>query len=209
MGSPIVKLDALTNLKTVIEAAIPDLAGKVTVHQAPSGAKMTFPNLSLVLGGRMQFEPAERLLQQDLGGNVVVWNVGAHEGTLQLRLVATTSLERMKYEQALLDLFTARELAPGVVVVPVVSTGGITWTAAFELDDSQWMDTGAQEREYDAIVNVNAVVPDLVVQTPVYTIDELILGLTHDMTTTFTPTTAVPPAVELVQINQDGTISHV
>lgn len=209
MGSPIVKLDALNNLAAVIAAAVPGLAGKITVHQAPSGTQLAHPNLALVLAGRMTFQPFERALQQDLGGNVVVWNVGAHEGNLQLRLVATTSLERMKYEQALIDLFMQRELAPGVVVVPVVSSGGISWTAAFEYDDSQWMDTSAQEREYDSIINVNAVVPALVVASPVYTIEELILGLTHDMTTTFTPTTAVPPAVELVQINPDGTLSHV
>ena len=201
----VVKLDALNALSAAIAAAVPALAGKIVVQQAVASKIESFPNLALVLAGRMEFEPADRLLQQDLGNNVVVWNMGAHSGPLQMRLVATSSLERATLEQALVDYAMARDNAPGVIVVPVTSAPSIAWTAAFELDDSQWQDTRALEREYDAILTFNAVIPALVTESPVYDVTKLLLGLTSDMTTTFTPSTFLD--TELVQLNTDGTLS--
>lgn len=204
----IVKLDALNALAAAIATAVPALAGKVVVQQAVSSKIESWPNLSISLAGKMEFNPADRLLQQDLGNNVVVWNVGAHEGPLQMRLVATSSRERMDLEQQVIDFAMARDLGPGVIVVPVVSAAVINWTAAFEYEDSQWQDVRAIEREYDAVLTFNAVIPALVTQSPVYDINKLFLGLTDDMTSTVTAQSfTTDPSIAVVSINQDGTLS--
>jgi len=204
----VVKLDALNALAAAIAAAVPALVGKITIQQEPPATIEAFPSLAIIFPGRPQFAPADRALHQDLGGNVVVWNVGAFEGPLQMRLTTTNKLDRAQLEQQLVDYAMAREGAPGVIVVPVVSASVINWVAAFELEDSgTWMDQRAFEREYDSVLTFNAVIPALVTQSPVYQIDKLVLGLTSDFTTQFTPSTFAPPDVELVVINQDGTLS--
>lgn len=206
--SVVVKLDALNALAAAIAAAVPALVGKITIQQEPPATIESFPNLSIILAGRPQFSPADRELQQDLGGGVVVWNVGAWEAPLQMRLVTTNKIDRAKLEQQIVDYALSREGAPGIVVVPVVSATSIHWTAAFELEDNgQWMDQRVIEREFETVLTFNAVIPALTVQSNVYQIDKLVLGLTSDFTTQFTPTTFAPPAVELVVINQDGTLS--
>lgn len=203
----IVKLEAITALQVAIAAAVPALAGAITVHQEVPATVEVFPSLAIVLPQRFQYEPAQRLMQADLGGNTVVWNVGAHEGVVQLRITASTSYERMQLEAQLTDWLLGAPLQPGVRALPVVSAPSIPWVAAFEYEDSSYIDVRALEREYEAVITLNAVIPALTTETNVYTIDKLILGLTEDMSTAFTPSTAIRPAVELVQINQDGTIT--
>ncbi len=205
--SAVVKLTALQALATALATAIPALAGKIIVQQAPSNVDETFPNLTIILAGKMTYEPHQRLLQADLGSNVVVYNVGSHSGPLQLRLVATSLKERATLEDAIERLATSREGGPGVIVVPVTDSDAVPWVAAFEYEDSQWMDQRALEREYESVMTFNAIVPALTTTTE-YEIDTLILGLTQDMTTAFTPSTFAPPAVELVSINADGSISQ-
>ena len=202
----IVKLDALTNFAAAIATAIPALAGKITIQQAPSAQVKTFPNLALVVAGKMTFDPAQRLISQDLGGNVLVWNVGCHEGMLQLQLTCSTTLDRATIEQELIDLLLSRIGGPGVFVVPVVSSSVIDWVAAFEYEDATWMDQRALEREYESVISVNFIVPALLIESPVYDINTLVLGFTEDFTTTPTADNFGPPLDELVSINQDGTI---
>lgn len=203
----IVKLDALTGLQAAIIAAVPTLANKVTVHQAVPAKVESYPNVAIVMAQRLAFDPKQRAMQADLGNNTVVWNVGAHEGPIQLRITATSSLERQTLDAALTDWLLGAPLAAGVRTVAVTSAPSIPWVAAFEYSDAQWFDY-ALEREYESVITLNAVIPALVTETPVYDITHLILGLTEDMSTTFTPSTAIPPAVELVEINQDGTITR-
>lgn len=201
----IVKLDAITALVAAISAAVPALNGKITVHQAVPSKVESFPNLAIVLAGRFPFEPHQRALEVDLGGNVVVWNVGAHSGPVQWRVSATTSKERIALEAALIDFAMSRIGSPGIVVVPVVASAQLTWVAAFEYEDSTWMDQRAQEREYEAVLTFTGVFPALVTESPVYDTTTLLLGLTQDFATAFTPSTF--PSVGLVRIHDDGTVT--
>jgi hypothetical protein len=205
----VVRIEALRALKARIETAIPELAGKVKVSQAPAGEEQTYPTLTII-PGTWKFDPhgeAEFATIGDPADGNVVFNVGAHSAPVQLRIVATTIGERWTLEQKVVDLFLGQELRAGVVIVPVTSCPELsTFIAAFEYDSDQWVDVGAFDRKLESAIVVNGVMPALVARTEVYEIDELVLGLTYDFDTAFTTDTMVPPNVELVLINQDGTI---
>jgi hypothetical protein len=206
----VVRLEALKALTTVIEDAVPELVGKVKVAQAPPGEVQTYPTLSLI-PGTWKYDPAQELEHATIGdpdAGVVVFNVGSFSTPLQLRLMSATLGERWAIEQKLVDLFMNQEQRPGILVVPVTTCPDLSdWIAAFEYDSDQWLDAAAFDRKYESLVIVNAIVPALVVRTGVYEISDLVLGLTEEMTKVFTTDTMVPPDVELVLINEDGTLS--
>lgn len=206
---PVVKVDAPNALALALTAQLAPFAlpAAIEVQTAPSAVIESFPNVSIIIPNRMMYEPAQRLMQQDLGGGNVVWNVGAHTGPVQIRIVATDKLTRARMEQSVIDLLLGREGSPGVFVTPITSTDLVSWVAAWEYEDSAFMDQRAQEREYESVITVNAVIPALVVTTGVQQIDKLVLGLTENFTATFTPSSFGPPLAELVIINQDGSIS--
>ena len=210
----IVRIEALRALGAVIEAAVPELAGNVKVGQAPSSTTQTYPSLTII-PGPLKYEPNQALEQATIGdpaGGVVVFNVGAHSGPIQLRIVATTIGERWTLEQKVADLFLGEPMRPGVVVVPVTSCPDLgDWIAAFEYDGDQWMDMDAFDRKLESLITVNGVIPALVTRTDAYPIETLALGVMTGITVDFdkpiTTDTMVPPAVEVVQINEDGTVS--
>jgi hypothetical protein len=204
----VVRIEALRALAAQIEAVVPALAGKVKAGQASSSVEQTYPTLTLTYGP-LTYEPAQELESATIGdpsAGVVVFNVGAHSGPCQLSIVATTVGERMQLEQDVVNVFLAREGAPGVVVVPVTTTPELgDWIAAFELTDDQWIDRDAFDRKLEALIQVNAVIPALVTRTDVYEIDELLLGLSTDFAAA--PTSMTAPSVEVVEIHDDGTIT--
>ena len=113
------------------------------------------------------------------------------------------------HERVREDVRRGTPMRPGVLMISVTDpdVSLLQWQAAFEYTDSSWDDSRSFEREFQAVITCNAVIPALVTEANVYEVSTLISGLTNDMTTVFTPSTAVPPAVELVQINQDGSIT--
>jgi hypothetical protein len=206
----IVRLEAFKSLAARIESAVPALVGKVKCAQAPSSTEQTYPTLTII-PGTFKYEPHQESEHATIGdpadGNVV-FNVGAHSGPVQLRIVATTIGERMSLEQSVTNFFMSQEMRPGIVITEVTACAELgRWIAAFEYDSDQWVDIEAFDRKLESLVIVNGIVPALVARTEVYEINELVLGMTADFDTTFTTDTMVPPVVELVLINEDGTIS--
>jgi hypothetical protein len=206
----IVKTQSIAAFAAAIAIAVPELYGKITVHQEVPATIEVFPNLAIVIAGRLAFDPAQEDVFADLGNNVVVFNVGAFEGPIQLRLTAATIRERSVLCEKIEQWMLSREGSPGIQVVQVIDVDNpttLSWVAAFEMDDEMWDDSGALMRTYESISTINVVLPALVTRSPVYTIETLILGTTGDFLTQFTPDTFGPPDVELVVINQDGSIS--
>jgi hypothetical protein len=206
----IVRIEALRRLGAVLEAAVPAIAGKVRIAQQPSGVDQTYPTVTII-PGPLKYEPHQEALHATIGppsnGNVV-FNVGAHHGPIEIRVVATTVGERWTLEQAISNVFLSQELRPGVLVVEVTATTELSnWIAAFEYDSDQWIDSDAFDRKLESLIIINGIIPALVARSAVYQINNLALGLTADFATAFTTDTMVPPRVEVVQINEDGTIS--
>lgn len=206
----VVRLDSLTALMRTIVCEIPQLEGHVCVGQAPSGEMQEYPHL-VIDPIRWRWEPAQQGRVRALPGGRTVYNVGAHECTVQLSLAATTPAERAELEQRVLDIFIGAEDAesglprPGVVVVQVTDDLMGGYTSAFELDADEWDDSKAFDRILTSIISVTAIVPALVTRCGEYTIRDLRLGVTQELATPVGP--AMDPPVEVVRINDDGTLT--
>jgi hypothetical protein len=212
----VVRVEALRALAAAIETAVPALAGKVKVGQQPSNVEQTYPTLTLV-PARWKFEPHQESVHATIGdaadGNVV-FNVGAHAGIVQLRIVATTPGERYELEQRVIDVLLGQEGRPGVFVVPVTAIASLSsWIAAFEYEADSWNDGFAFDRKLESLIELNAIVPALVARTGVYEIDELVLGLEIaadlDALPDLPPDTEISDVagVEVVVIDEDGNLS--
>lgn len=211
----VVRIEALRALAALIGAAIPELDGHVCTGIAPSSEHEHVPNVS-IMPTRWTFDPDGIAEHASLPGNVLVWNVGEHSCTMVISIVASSPAQRWDLEAKILDLFLSSRHPltdfprPGVIVIPVTSCPELAqWLAAFELETDEWFDGAALDRRYESRIVCNGVIPALTIQRPVYTINQLVLGVTQDMTTTLTPATTIPPVVDLVSINEDGTITPI
>lgn len=212
--SGVVRIEALRALAALIEANIPELLERVCTGVAPSSEHEAVPNLS-IQPTKWSYQPEQAGEHVSLPGNVLVWNVGEHECAMVLSLVTATPAQRWELEAKILDLFLS-SVHPltgyhraGVVVLPVAACPQLgEWFCSFELDSDEWNDTLALDRRYESRMVITAHIPALTIERPVYTLNELILGVTEDMDTTLTVATAIPPTVELITINEDGTISR-
>ena len=209
----IVRIKALEALGALIASAVPELQGHVCVGIAPPGEFEALPNVSIE-PTTWEFLPEQEDEQRTLPGNRVVYRVGEHACACVISVVTASIAKRWEIEAAVLDLFLRAKhpltghRQPGVIVAPVTACPELgQWIASFELESDAWNESYALDRRYESRITINAHIPALIVDSPIYTINELILGLTQDMQTTFTPATAIPPAVELVVINEDGSIS--
>lgn len=209
----VVRIEALRALAALLQTAIPELSGHVCTGTPPSSEFEHVPNLA-IMPSKWTYDPEQEDERATLPGNRVVYRVGEHNCACVLSLVTGTVGERWTLEAKILDLFLRAKhpltghRQPGVIVLSINSLPELArWVASFELESDEWNDQLALDRRYESRIVINAHIPALVVDSPVYTIEQLILGVTEDMSTTFTPATAIPPAVELVVINQDGSIS--
>lgn len=207
----VVRIDALCALGALIEAQIPELAGRVCVGTQPSSHMEELPNLSIE-PAKWRWLPDVALESVVLPGNRLVYDVGNHEASCVLSIVAATPGERWTLEAKVLDLFLSQVhpltgmRLPGVIVLAVSSCPELArWSCSFDLDDDEWVDTLALDRRYESRIAVTATIPALTVSAPVYTIEQLLLGVQQLPPA---PSAPVPPT-ELITINVDGTFTHV
>lgn len=209
--SGVVRIEALRALAALIEAAIPELAGNVCTGIAPSSELEAYPNIS-INPTRWRYDPTQAEQVATLPGNVVVYDVGTHECACVLSLVTTNPVQRYEIEQKLIDLWlSATNPAgferPGVLVLAITACPELSeFVVTYDLDSDEWADGLALDRRYESRIMLTCSIPALTIARPIYTIEQLILGVTEDRTTTFTAATAIPPAVELVSILEDGTV---
>lgn len=209
----VVRIEALEAFTALVERMIPELAGHTCAGQAPSSEMEELPNLSIE-PSRWRYVMDDAAQTATLPGNVVVYDVGNHEAACVVSIMATSPRQRATIEAKVIDLFLRSKHPlsgmhmPGVLSFLVSDCPEVSrWACSFDLDSDEWVETLALDRRYESRIMINATVPALTIDAPVYTISTLILGVTGDFDTTLTPTTAVPPLVELVTINADGTIS--
>jgi hypothetical protein len=207
----VVKLCALEVLGEMITAEIPELVDRVCVGIPPNTHQQTYPSLAIRAAGRWKFygTTVEELPAGLL--NTSVRRVGHHEGMVQLRVLASSPAERDALAQAVVDVFTGFEDEdgyphPGTVLARVTRCGLVPWTACFDMESDEWVDQRAFEQLYEGLVQVEATIPALVCKRGVPRIETLVLGLTHDLTTTPSAAMMAAPTVEVVTINEDGSI---
>lgn len=205
----VVRIEAITQLAKAIGLVLPELAGRICLGQADPRKPLAFPSLAID-PVRWVYHP-DQALEVFESTHAVVINVGRHQGDVQLIVGAATLAERWTMEQTLIDLFLSTPLHPGILITPVTACEHLgPFKAVWELESDEWRDERAFSQAFYSQLMLTATLPALVTRHETYTIDQLQLGL-H---VTPTPNDGDPPAitdttVELVTVNEDGTITAV
>jgi hypothetical protein len=191
-----VRTHALARLVAALELACPALKDRITV-EADRDEAMKWPKL----GVRMVRAPFKaydrRKVVQDAGATV--FDVGHFAPLVQLRLGAPTQRQRVDLGEQLLGAFLGTGYRPGILVTDLPECFGTV--AAWELDDEGWNDEMAFDKKFWSVMTLSGWIPALV-RVPTYTLSDLRIAFTEDMTST-------TPAVETVRVNEDGTLTKV
>ncbi len=211
MTVAVVKLCALECLGEIITASVPELEGRVCVGVSPNTHGQTYPSLAINAAGRWKFM-GSTVEELEVGLlRTSVRRVGHHEGMVQLVVLADNPQLRDELAQAVVDVFTGFEDEagwphPGTVLARVTRCGLVPWTACFDVESDEWDNRRAFEQLYEGVIQVEGTIPALVVKRGVPRIETLVLGLTHDLSTTPSVDMMSAPTVEVVRINEDGSI---
>ena len=155
---------------------------------------------------RMRFQPHQSRVVGTRGFSGAIMSHGRHEALVQLRLAAATDSQRYRLEQAVIDVFMQDNDRPGVLLVPVTGCPELgDVRTSWDLDGDEWEDEAAFESHWQSIMTLTGSIPALTVRGGVYTIEQLLLGIHHDMG--ITPAGDFPAGTEIVQINQDGSFA--
>ena len=207
----IIRIEALKSLSAKIQCDIPELSGRICVGQSTSGHKQGYPSLAID-PVRFRYSPDQARVVAEPSPDLAVLRVGRFEGTVQMRLTAASLFDRASIEQKILNIFLGdRDGGPGVLMSRAVSCrdtyGDID--CAWELDSDEWQDEKAFDQTYRSFIVINAVIPALATRAGVYRVNQLLVGQS-DLASTVTPSSFLTdPAVEVIQINSDGTFDQV
>jgi len=210
----VVVFQALDKLRQTVEAAIPDLSGRVRSLSADAVTVEPFPGMAFV---PQTFTPSFYTALEAAQPSASTQLVQVGEGTLRIevRIGAKHPAQREALQDAFTALFLADDDAPGSLTLdtaPLTLQGYATGYQApigFEIVTWEWN----EERVFDVarftFMAIDATIPILYLRgatpgTEVYTIQAIQLALTKDLTTTPNATASNLTIVETVQVNADG-----
>lgn len=213
-----VRLSAFRALAEAIEEAVLPLKGRVQI--APTDASPTMPfsdplvtcsgeeDVVLVIErGRWDYSPMQASEHSAPKPSQLVVNVGWHQGDILLRLSSADRDTRDEIEDAILEFFLGQELRPGVLVTPVTQVTRLgDFVASWELDQGTWRDEMVFTDARQSILSLTATIPALATRYGVASLESLKLALTHDFDATFDETVTTGENVEVVEIQDDGSI---
>lgn len=184
-----------------VESNIHELRGKICKMGEPH-LQRVWPTLQ-ILPIRFKYYPMQEHEYLGVSASKAIFDVGRHEGTVQLRLGANTPDERWELEQKMIDLFLEPEHRPGVLVTTIEDCydAVVVW----ELDDDEWRNEAVFTKEFFSLLTVRVQIPALVLRDSVYTIEDLRLSLTEDLHTAYSELPAA--SIETVQVDEDGNIT--
>lgn len=206
----VVRMEALRSLASAIADQVPELGTIVAPVPAPDGMKLKKPSLAIDAVS-YTFHPDQEGRVGEVGTDVVVVQCGRHEVLLHLRVIHDSLQHRMQLEQAVLDVFFSTPRKPGILITPVVTVDkfGI-FNAAWELDSDEWQPEKFFDREHWSFLAVVGQIPALATRAG-HRLRDLRLGLAADLNLVGNATMfdGLNPAVEVVKINADGTLTAV
>lgn len=138
--------------------------------------------------------------------DTAVLEVGRHEVDMVWYLNARNARTRAKLQWELVEMFLKQELSPGVITLTVPDC----WDAycSWELQSEEWESERVFDKKWYSTINVTAQLPALILRGGVYTIEDLQLGLLHDLTRTVDiDTFDTDSLIERVSIDEDGNLT--
>ena len=205
----VVKLEGLRHLAELIACDVPELNGMICVDQAAPSHRLEFPSMSIRIE-RSKYWPDQEDIHYECSPNSVVLNVGRHIQELRLRLGASSSSQRGAIEQKIINLFLVTDGHPGIIFSQLTACSELgPFTAAWELEDEDWQNEKAFDRQLYSELKITGILPALVTRRGVYNMNQIQLGL--DIGPMVDPTSDPPEfsTLEVIQINEDGTFSPV
>lgn len=210
---------ATTNMKRIVANALANhlatnisgLAGKVTAVAAGPDEDLNCLAVKII-PDTFSFEPSNAddvYWDEDTDDGAVVQDVGSWIGNFTIELYTTTPAEREHYEQAIIDLFTSTEWAPGTLFVstPALTVMGYaslhTAEIKFRLEEENWIDELAFESKRYTFLDIFVDYPALIKRTAA-TIEDLQLILSQDVDLIITDVDQVDDG-DQVQVQEDGT----
>lgn len=210
---------ATTNMKRIVANALANhlasniagLSGKVTAVAAGPDENLNCLAVKII-PDRFDFDPSnpdDIYWDENTDDGKVVTDVGSWVGNFTLELYATSPAEREEYEQAIIDLFTSTEWAPGTLFIdtPALTIMGyISLHQAqikFRLEDETWVDEMAFESKRYSFLDVYVDYPALVTRNAA-TIEDLQLAFSSDLDAVITTMADVDDG-DQVQVQEDGT----
>jgi hypothetical protein len=211
------KYEAAKALKTHLVTAAPSVSGRVHEERRSPNRQTQRPELVVEVGSfRPIFREPEEVYDPGAGQNYVLYDVGAFEGTITVRVAAKYAAKREAIEQEVLDAFFADVERPGVLLLEVsnltIQGFSIPYTATipYVLESEDWRNEMIFANERDALLDVNVRVPILVRQDA-YRMETLAFALTKDTTTDPVTDQSGNLLVDVdreVQVNADGTVGE-
>lgn len=166
-----------------------------------------------VLPGKFTFDPWQEQEVDDTQSDKLFLQVGEFEGSVEIRVCATSKIVRERLEDVVSNFFLSRPYTPGVQVTTLPSgmtVGGFATTyqanCAFSLDDEEWREEMAFTDKRFSFLGVDAWFPALVVRTGVHTIEQLVLVMEADVSTDV-DAGPNPGAEEGLLVADDGTLT--
>ena len=200
----VLRTRALELFKAFLECNVPELENSICAGPAEAPKMRTWPHLA-ISPVRFTLYPNQEFVHDGTLPTQAVLNVGRFEGLVQLRLGATSTRMRAELESKVTNCFFLQEGRPGVIVLPVPECPDAI--VAWELDADEWSNEAAFTKQWYSIMTVTVQIPALVTRDGVYTIEDLQLILTDDLTTA---ASSLPDSKkETVQVLEDGTIELV
>jgi hypothetical protein len=204
---------ALHALARTITCAVPELIDKVCVGAPPSSHEQAYPSMT-VNAIRWRFIASEIEEIEEAAGappGLSIRRIGSHEAMIQIRILCTSTAQRDELAEKVVQVFLDSEDEdewphPGIIIARITDCGFVPWTASFELDQDEWVNLRAFDRQYEALIEATGILPAFSCKPGVPTIDTLEMGVTDDFTATPSVDNMAPPVVELAVILQDGTV---
>jgi hypothetical protein len=197
----VLRTHAMDALKACIALYVPELQGKICAGPTEAPKTRVWPHLA-IYPVRFSYFPNQAHEHKELGASKVVMNVGRHEGLVQLRLGATTHNRRIELEEKVINVFLRTPGRPGVLVTEIAACHDAT--VAWELDTDEWQNELAFSKQWFSLLTVLVQIPALVTREGVYSIEELRLTLTEDLTTPYDDLPASQQ--ETVKLLEDGSL---
>lgn len=205
----ILRLEALTALAKHIACEIPELPfEKICIGQQDPNHPLEFPHLT-IKPIRWNFNPrqAEEVFVPTF--DRVVMNVGNWECETQWILGTKTVFERFKLEEKLWQLLMVREGAPGVLVLPVTACPDLgRFVTSWELETDAWENEAAFDIQFYTTLDITGVIPVLITRQSAFTIEDLRLGISHDLAGE-AATVFASPNTEVLRIDESGSLQPV
>lgn len=180
------RYDALAALADALQEGIPELRDVCAGIHGPS-QKMDYPSVAIT-ATRFTYSPDQETEREGGSYAVGIFQVGAWEGSIQLRVLAATSAQRYVIQDRISRLFLQREGSPGLLVTDVETDEFGEVRCCWEMEQEEWQDEQAFDQIYGATTLVKALIPALFSREDSYLIQRIELGLVSEVSDVSTAT---------------------